>query len=211
LLCSNLLHAQQKDAVGTIAVQVEKKINRTFSLAFFNQYGFNENYTEAGFALYDFGTNIKLNNNFSLGLNYRAASIRTDANTYAKRTFYYSDINWNKHFGDISINIRSRFVTKMYGAHLNEALNYKTNNHYLRNKIQLKYAINYTYSCFVSGEQIYRLDSKDETEQFRYSGGVSYQFDNKNKVQLAFTLLEETNTKTPDIRYITGLTYYFKF
>ncbi len=202
---------QQQDAIGTVAIQIEKKINRTYSVAFYNQYGFNENYTELGYSIYDLGTNIKLNSNFTLGLNYRIASIRSDENTYFERNYYYADLSWNKSFGDFSLSARSRYLTKQYGWHTNEELNYKPNNHYLRNKIQLKYEINYTYSIFVSSEQVYRLDIIDETEQMRFTGGVNYQFNNKNRLQLSHTVLQELNRKAPDTRFITGLTYYFKF
>lgn len=203
--------AQQNDAVGTVGVQLEKKINRTFSVVYYSQLALNENYTELGYALFDFGTNIKLNSRFTFGANYRVATIKGLDNQFDERYFLYSDLSYNKSFGDFVINIRTRFVTKQYGFHSNEDLNYKDDKHYFRNKIQLKYEFNYNYSLFVSDEQIYRLDLLNKTEQWRYTAGINYQINAYNRLQFSYSINRDVNTRQPDTNYITGITYYFKF
>lgn len=203
--------AQQNDAVGTMAIQIEKKITPSFSASLYNQIAFNENYSEFGYALFDLGLNYRLNNNFTLGVNYRILSLRNLENNYDQRQFLYSDIAWSKGKGDFTLNVRCRYLTKFYGLHFSESENFKINKHYLRNKVLLKYELNYTYSIFVSTEQIYRLDQLDKTEQWRFSGGVNYRINTRNRFQISFSISEQVNKKAPDTNYTTGLTYYYKF
>ena len=77
--------------------------------------------------------------------------------------------------------------------------------------LKLKYAINYNYSIYAGCEQIYRLDLRNETEQLRYGGGINYQINSKNKLQLSYIISREQNRAKPDTNFTTGLTYYFKF
>lgn len=205
------LFCQQNDAVGTVAYQLEKKLTRGIAITWYNQYGFNQNLSELGYSIFDLGSDLKLNSHFTVGINYRYASVRSLENTYYDRQFIYSDLSWNKSIGNFNINARTRFVTKFNGTHFIENLNYRDNNHYFRNKIQVKYGINYNYSIFVATEQVYRLDLRNETEQLRLSGGVNYQFDSQNRLQLTYTYNQQVNRKSPNTKYITGLTYYFKF
>ena len=203
--------AQQNDAVGTLALQIEKKITPSFSAAIYSQIAFHENYSETGYALFDLGLNYRLNSNFTLGVNYRILSLRNLENNYDQRQFLYTDIAWSKGKGDFTLNVRSRYLTKFYGSHFSETENFRLNRHYLRNKVLLKYELNYTYSVFVATEQIYRLDQLDKTEQMRYSTGVNYRINTRNRFQLTFSISEQVNKKYPDTNYTTGLTYYYKF
>lgn len=211
LVLSKTIFAQQSDAIGTLGIQIEKKVNRTFSGVFYTQYGFNENFTELGYFLNDFGLNIKLNESFTIGLNYRITEIKLDNNQYQSRYLTYGDISYNKSAGAFFVLARSRFLTKAYGYHFDDELNYKTDAHYLRNKLQVKYEINYNYSVFASGEQIYRLDRENNTDQIRIAAGINYQINKQQRLQFTHTYSRELNTKRPDTNFIYGLTYYFKF
>ena len=206
-----LQFAQQQDAIGSFAFQIEKKLNQTFSVSYYTQVGFNENITEYGYSLYDLGINIKLTDNFYAGYNYRIANIKSNDNKYLDRQMMYGDLGWVKSFGKFNLNIRTRYLNKWYGWNFDENNNYKDNAHYIRNKIQFKYALNYNYSIYTSLEQIYRLDLRNETEQLRYGAGINYQINTKNKLQLSYILSSEQNKAKPDTNYTTGLTYYFKF
>ncbi|MBP9797258.1 MAG: DUF2490 domain-containing protein [Chitinophagales bacterium] len=203
--------AQQNDAVGSLAIQLEKKITPSFSASFYNQYAFNENYSEVGYALFDLGLNYRLNSNFTVGINYRILSLKNLENNYDQRQFLYGDVAWSKNKGDFTLNIRSRYLTKYYGTHFAENENFRVNKHYLRNKVLLKYELNYTYSVFVSTEQIYRLDHLYKTEQWRYAGGLNYRINTRNRLQLSYSISQQVNKKAPDRNYTTGLTYYYKF
>ena len=202
---------QQNDAVGTIAIQIEKKITPSFSTSLYHQIALNENYSELGYAIFDLGLNYRLNSNFTVGINYRILSLRNLENNYDQRQFLYGDIAWSKNKGDFTLNIRTRYLTKYYGTHFVENENFKANKHYLRNKVLLKYELNYTYSVFVSTEQIYRLDNLYKTELWRYSGGLNYRINIRNRLQLSFSISKQINKKAPDRNYTTGLTYYYKF
>lgn len=202
---------QQNDAVGTIGIQIEKKITSSFSTSLYHQIALNENYSELGYAIFDLGLNYRLNNNFTLGFNYRILSLRNFENNYELRQFLYGDISWTKGKGDFTINARCRYLTKFYGTNFSEEENFKANKHYLRNKLLLKYELNYNYSIFVSTEQIYRLDQYNKTDQWRYSGGLNYRINTQNRIQISFTISEQVNKKATDTNYTTGLTYYYKF
>ncbi len=206
---TSILKAQQNDAVFTIGINIEKKFTKKMSLSLFNQYGFNENGSEPGYIIFDGGVNYRINRNFSIGANYRLLESRNLNNFYEERQFLYGDISFAKSKGRFSIALRTRYLTKYYSFNLNE--NAKSNKHYLRNKATIKYALNENNTVFFSEEQIFRFDTKNQTEQWRSVIGLYHSFNLKNRIELTYAINQQVNNSGPDTDFISGVTYYFKF
>ena len=208
---STLLFCQENDAVLLTSINIEKKFNKKTSFTFFNQYAFNENYSELGYFLFDGGLTYKLNRNLSFGLNYRFSENRNLQNFYQDKQVVYGDITWSKGINDFSISLRSRYQVNFYGLSFSETDNYKSNKHFLRNKATIRYRLDTQNAIFLSYEQIYRFDTKDKTDTWRAGAGISHQFNLHHRVEAGYSIYQKVNTKTPDTDYVTSLSYYFRF
>lgn len=212
VLCSSFrVEAQQQDAVLSGAVQLEKKWNRTFSNTMYMQGALTENYTEPGFGIWDIGTQIRLSTRWSVGVNYRRTAVRTLENTFAPRQFWYGDVNYTYRWNALSLNVRSRYVTKKYSGTLLDGENYRDDRHYLRNRLLVRYDVNYHNDIFIAYEQVYRLDERNETELHRYMMGYAYTFNMHHKLQCTYTIAAQDNRSDPGTDFISGVTYFYRF
>ncbi len=205
------VYAQQEDAVLLGGINIEKKFDKKTSFTLFNQYAFNENYSELAYFLFDGGLTYRLTRNISFGVNYRFSEIRNLQNFYQDRQTIYGDISYSKGIDDFSIALRTRYQVNYYGLSLQETENYKSNKHFLRNKATLRYKLNPDNTIFVSCEQLYRFDLKDKTDAWRTGAGISHQFNLHHRIELSYSVYQKVNTKSPDTDYVTSLMYYFRF
>ncbi len=203
--------SQQQDAVFWGGVGIQKMVSKRFSVNVFNQYTFNQNYTELGNFYFDIGFNFKINNNFSVSGNYRFIQSRNLDNFYTDRQRLYGDLSYRKSFGNFSVSFRTRFQSQYYGLSFIEHENYKPNRYYSRNLLTLRYKLNYTYSLYVSREQFFHWNTINKTDSWRTSIGAYYTIDMYKKIALFYTLQQSINVKYKKNNYITGVSYYYKF
>lgn len=209
--CALKTHAQQQDAGGSAAIQVQNKINQTFTISLFTQGALQQNFTEPGYWLADIGIRIYFTDNWYGGLNFRHSQIYQVNNTFAPRNYLYGECGYTKRIEAFSLNWRGRFISKSYGIPLFTETQYKEDKHYLRNRLLVRYDINYHHDVFGSVESTYRLDYTQETERLRYVLGYGYTFNQNHKIQCTYSISQEQNREAPDTDYNTGITYIYKF
>jgi hypothetical protein len=201
--------AQQKDAGLWMSLNVEKKINKHFSVTFLNQYILNQNLHELGLYFFDAGLNYKYNDNFSAAANYRFSNARNLDNFYEQRQMFYADVSYAKGFGKFGITARARLQKQYYPQLFNEE-SYRKPKTYSRDKLTLRYRFNWYWSVYAAEEIFYRMD-KGEIAAWRTSAGVYYQFNLKNKIEISYGVQEQSNVQNPYTNFITGINYYYRF
>jgi len=209
LTSGNLFAQHQKDAAMWLSVNIEKKINKRFSVNFIHQTSLNQNLNEVGYLYYDLGLSYKLNKYFTIACNYRLSELRNLENFYSETQRFYSDLTFSKGFGKFYLQIRTRFQTQVYGLNYQDF--YKPNRDFSRNKISLRYNINRIYSTFISAEQFYRFNKINNTQAYRFAAGLTYKFNLKHRIDVYYMNQFQLNTKRTRTDYITGLTYSYKF
>lgn len=201
--------AQQNDAVLWGSLQIEKKISKHFSIAFFNQYIINQNYAELGAFFFDGSLAYKYNSYFSISANYRFINARNRDNFYRNRQQWYIDLAYIKGYGKFSANLRARYQVQYYGLSLED--NYKSTGIYNRNKLTIRYKLNGYYSVFVSEELFYNLRPIYQLEAYRTFVGLTKQFNLHHKVELSYGIQQQVNLKNKRTDFISGIAYYYRF
>lgn len=199
----------QKDAVLWISLNAEKKINKHFSGTFFIQNIFNQNLNELGAVFFDVGLGYRYNNHFSASGNYRLTDRRNLDNFYEQRQSFYADATAEKSFDRFKLTIRTRFQRSFYGTSLSENV-YRQPKNYSRNKLSLRYRINWYWSVMAAEELFYRFD-KNTIRAWRTSAALSHQFNLKNRIEFAYMIQQEDNVASPETDFISAVSYYYKF
>lgn len=175
--------AQQQDFAGIATVAIEKNVGKGLSFELSAQAFQNQNLRETGYFFGDVGANFRITRNFSLGVHYRFMELRNLDNFYDDRQIWYGEVNWSKRFNRLGLQFRSRYQTSVYG--LNYADPYKPNKNYWRNRLGIRYRLDYYWQPFISSEWFYRMD-KCELDNFRHIAGMQYRFNEDWSVSLYY-------------------------
>lgn len=213
LLCISFrnIAQPQNDFRMVTGFSIEKKLSRSLSFSFLNNEIFNQNLNELGVAFADAGINYKLNRQFSFGVNYRFVKRKNIENFYDDRQMIYGDAAYSKYFSRFSFSIRSRLQVQYYPKLFSS--NYRTPQIYNRNKISLRYKINYYLNPYVSVENFMNLNAagKRMLTDIRYTAGCYYAFNNFFKTEFYYSIDNGLN-RVSRINYFTaGAICYFKF
>ncbi|HUM46893.1 MAG TPA: DUF2490 domain-containing protein [Chitinophagales bacterium] len=204
-------YTPQKDFQGLIGLNIEKKLSRSFSVSVFNQYVFNQNLSELGTSFIDIGLTYKLNRNISFGADYRFIKHRNLTNFYESRQMLLADVTYSKGFNKFSLSARVRFQNQYYDQFTGE--NYKPWSAYNRNKLTLRYKINYYFVPYISGEIFYPLNNTERNgiDRLRTSAGFFYNFNDHLRSEWYYAVSAGFNHKTNNTNYAAGTTLYYRF
>jgi hypothetical protein len=84
---------------------------------------------------------------------------------------------------------------------------------YLRPKVTAGYKINKTWEPYVSGEMFYHVFyyPGDQFDEYRLSGGVTWDADKKNSVKLYYLFQQEFNVNNAERSHVAGAAYKYSF
>jgi len=202
---------QSKDAQLWTSINLDKKINRAFSLSLSEEIRFTDNISEIGTQFTDLGITWKLHKNWRLSGNYRFTNKRRLDDSYSKRHRYYFDLVYRKKFDKLNLSLRTRFQSQY--ADVNSSETGKIPEYYSRNKISLKYEINKKYTPYLTTELFTPLFTTEGfyLDNVRYSAGIEYSFNKRSSLDLFYMIQQEYNKSRPETDFVIGLGYNHSF
>ncbi|MCY7411363.1 MAG: DUF2490 domain-containing protein [Chitinophagales bacterium] len=209
LAFTNSGYSQIQDFKGKIAFGLKKKISKSFSFTLYNEETFSQNLAELGTSFFDLGLNYKINKNFILGANYRFTLQRTLLNYYDERSMIYGDITYSKGIKKFSFSLRARIQNSFNPIVIGET---KQNSvAYNRDKLTLRYRINYYLIPFVSGEIYVPINhpTHDQIDKEKGTIGIYYNFNDYLKVAADYSITHELNQSNKKTFYTLGASLYF--
>lgn len=208
-------NAQQQDFRGLAGFSIEKKISRSFDASVYTQVLFNQNMAELRSAFADFGVDYRLTKNISFGLDYRYSKHRNLQNFYETRQVILGDIVLSKGYKGLYTALRVRFQNQYYPDLFSE--NYKNNKAYNRDRLQVRYKINYYWSPFVSAEIFYPLNNPDRkfVDQVQAAAGTYYSFNDYLRAEIYYSVSHSINQSVSHLNsqnnYTINMVWYYRF
>lgn len=203
--------AQQQDFVGLTAVNVNKNINRAWDVSLGGQAMFNQNLHELWFAFTDASVGYRINRNLNTEFHTRLIRFRQLDNSYSQRSLFYHTLTWSKGFGKWGITLRNRVQQLVYGEHFNDS--FKGPVWYNRNRIALRYRINYYWSPYVAADGMIPLNHvrRKGFDQYRLAAGVSYTLSDYVRFDLYYQIQQQLQRASGNnTYYVLGLTASIK-
>jgi hypothetical protein len=206
LLHSASARGQQSDFVFQPGLTVSKNINRSWDLSLGTQLSFNQNAQELWFAFADASIGYRINRNLNIEIHAREIQSRQLNNSYQSRHLLYNTITYSKGFGKWSLSARNRLQQLVYGEHFSDS--FKGPLWYNRNRLAIRYKINYYWSPFVSAECMLPLNrpNRKSIDQYRLAAGMSYTFNEYIRTDVYYQLQQQlARTSGNDSFYVLGL------
>lgn len=203
--------AQYNDAGLWTSINLEKKLNKQFSVSVSEEIRMNENVTEIGTFFTDLGVNYKINKIFKIGGYYRFINKRNLDDSYNKRNRFYFDLSCKTKMYLFSLTFRTRFQSQF--KETNKSADAGIAENYWRNKLSLKYDLNKKIGFIGSYEIFTPLRSYDKVfkDNQRFNLGLEYTFNKMHSFNLSYMIQNESNVNNPESDYITCIGYNFSF
>ena len=200
----------QIDFRGIISFNLEKKLSKSFSLTFMNEERFTYDFQELGLAFFDTGIKYKLTDNLSMNGNYRFLLVRNLDNFYDSRHMFYGDIDVSKPVGRWTFGGTARFQSYFY-SHVSEG--YKRPLVYSRDKLEIKYRVNYAVSPFAEFELFVPINHpvRKSVDQVRGTLGLSYTINRYVKIEFYEEIQKLLNRINKDTYIVSAMEWYFRF
>ncbi|MEP7264114.1 MAG: DUF2490 domain-containing protein [Bacteroidota bacterium] len=204
-------NAQVNDAGVWTSINIEKKIAKGFTAGLSQEFRFNENVSELGTAFTEVSVEHKIIKRLSFGIGYRFIQSRNLDDSYSLRHRLLADLSYRYKIKKVGIALRERFQSQVKDIQYGE--DGFAPVHYLRSKLNIKYAPEKKYAPWISAEVFYQLNNNkgNEIDNIRYTAGVDYDFNKRHSISLFYLINKEVNTSDPLTEYISGLSYKYSF
>lgn len=203
-------HAQgQVDVRGLSSFNVEKRLDRSWSLTAFVAGIATYDLKELGFAFGDLGVKYRVRKGLSINANYRYMERRNLENFYDARQSIYADLDLAQGTGRWTITGTLR-AQRLHYAKLFDG--YKPPLSYLRLRAGLRFRLNYYWQPMVEGEIFQPLDhpTRRSVDQFRVMGGIAHTFNVRWKVELYEQWQQQLDRPARDIYFLTAMNWYYR-
>lgn len=210
LFTGSMAVAQQEDFQGMISLGFEKKISSSFSVSLLNEERWSQNLSELGYAFLDGGINYRLNRNWTVGGNYRFMLVRSLENEYKDKHTAYGDIAYSNGLKKFSFTLRARMQNAWSPLVIGET---KQNSVlYNRDKLTIRYRVNYYFIPFISGELFVPVNhpTHEKPDRYRAAAGFYYQFSDHLKTELYYQISHELNQSNKKTNYAIGLGCFYR-
>jgi Protein of unknown function (DUF2490) len=172
---------------------------------------FYQNLSELWIVNADLGIAYNLNNHWKTEFHLRAIKFRSLQNDYENRSLYYHTLTFSDSWNKFGLSIRHRSQQLVYGDHWNDA--FKGPVWYLRDRVTLRYKVNYYWSPYVAGETFVPLNHSRRRgiDQWRFSVGVVRTFSDRFRMDFRFQLQQPTQRLARNTNFLANINCYFKF
>lgn len=190
---------------------VEKKLNKTFSVLFTEECRVKENFTRLNLFYTNIGVQAQPFKFAKVALVYRWIDKYMIDNTFSYRHRLMLDITLKKKYGSLAFSYRQRLQAEVRNIHTSEIGNIP--EWYSRNKIAVKYDADGPFSPYASVEFRYQfkdprnIESDKTWHRNRYAIGIDYKRNDKSTFGLYYLIQNEFNVSAPEDLYIVGLEY----
>lgn len=209
LLTPFVLSAQVNDAGLWASINLEKKINKKFSVHLGEELRFYENITELGSFFTEASLEYRLNKTFGFSAGYRFSNRKRLDDSYSKRHRYLVNATVKRKFNQINTSLRLRYQSQYADYYSDEDGQVPSN--YLRTKLSFKYDLNKKYTPFLSGETFIHTNRADGMliDNYRIEGGIEYEFSKVSSIQLSYIFNKEVNVNDPWTMYVLGISWSY--
>lgn len=210
ILFGSVQAQNQIDFRSLLSINVQKKISRRVSgtgmIAAFQTYDFQE----LGFGFLDAGVKYKVSNGIGINANYRAMIKKNLDNYYDYRPMLYADIDFSKGIKRWVLGGTARFQGYYYGQIFD---GFRRPAYYNRDKINLKYRLNYYWQPFTEVEAFFPLNNpkRRTIDQIRFSLGFCYTFNDYLKVEIFERVQQQLNRYPANTYFLTAMNWYVRF
>lgn len=210
LISADTLGQNQIDLRGLFSLNVEKKITKRVSLTGIAASFLTNDFHEIGFAFFDAGLKYKITKNIGVNFNYRFMLKRNFENFYDNRPMLYGDVDFSKSFKRWTLGGTARFQGFFY-SHIFDG--YKSPVFYNRDKINIKYRINYYWQPFAELEFFLPLNHpvRKTIDQIRGSVGFCYTINDFVKVEVFERIQQQINRAPQNTYFLTAVNWSFRF
>lgn len=210
LLYGSPLKGQVKDAGLWTFAGFEFKVVKKVTASISEELRFNENISELGTILTDFGVAYKYNKHFQFAFGYRYSQKRKVEDYYSIRHRFNADIKYEKKLKPFQFQYRIRLQDQY--SDIGRASDGGIPEYYLRNKIAMNLDMEKPYSPYISLELFSSLNYPRHSafEGIRTTTGVEYEFSKHHKIDLYYLVQKELNVSNPQTDFVVGLGYFFK-
>lgn len=208
LLPAARANAQDQDANLWMTISIEKKIIKPLSLTLTQEFRMNENITELGTFFTGLEVTYKINKYLRVSGGYRFINKRRVDDSYSKRHRYYFDLSVRKKFKPVTLSFRTIFQSQYKDVFSSD--DGKVPGNYWRNKLELKFDAGKNIQPYISAEIFTPLKRPYNIffDLTRYCGGVEYQINRMNTIDVYYMFQKENNVNAPQIDHIIGIGYY---
>lgn len=192
-------------------ITFQKTVSKSFDLTLMHQDIFNQNVAELWISSLDFGAGYRITSKLKLELHYRFSQFRNLDNRYEPRNLFYTTLAYGRTYGKWSILLRSRLQSLVYGGHFDDQ--YKGPIWYSRNRLNVKYRVNYYWQPFVSFEvhAPTNLPHRKHIDQIRYACGLIRHFSDRTRLELYVQRQQQVGRINPRINEVAGVNLYHEF
>lgn len=203
-------NGQQQDFVFQPGFSVSKNLNRAWDLSLGTQLSLNQNAQELWFAFGDASIGYRLNRNINIELHAREIRFRQLDNSMRARHLFYNTVTYSKGFGKWSVSFRNRIQQLVFGEHFSDS--FKGPIWYNRNRVALRYKINYYWSPYVSAECMLPLNRPDRKsiDQYRIATGMSYTHNEYIRTDVYYQIQHQLARSGNDTYFVLGLNFAVK-
>jgi len=215
LLFQSSLFAQNEPDFGTnLGIDFSKKFGKKFEIGIGEEFRTMNNVSAVDrFMTTASASYSPIRRYLKLGAGYVFIANWQDVEEYySLRHRYFGQASTKYDLDRFTFGLRSRYQI----TYLDESnKRYKWNpRNYWRNKLNVSYKVpKIALSPFVSGEIFYRTNyyKGNVIDAYRLEGGLKYDFDKRNTLELMCRYDEEINIKNPASRISVGLFYSYSF
>lgn len=199
----------QIDVRALGSFNVEKRIDRNWSLTGFVAGIATYDLHELGFAFADAGVKYRLRRGISLNANYRYMERRNLENAYDVRQTIYLDLDLSQNFGRWSLTSTLR-AQRLHYVHLFDG--YRPPLSYLRVRAGLRYRIDYYWQPLAEVEFFQPIDHpvRRSVDQYRVLLGIGHTFNERWKVEVYEQRQQQIGRAGPDTYYLTAMNWYYR-
>jgi len=203
-------NGQQQDFVFQPGFSVSKNLNRAWDLSLGTQLSLNQNAQELWFAFMDASIGYRFNRNINIELHAREIRFRQLDNSMRARHLFYNTVTYSKGFGKWSVSFRNRIQQLVFGEHFSDS--FKGPIWYNRNRVALRYKINYYWSPYVSAECMLPLNRPDRKsiDQYRIATGMSYTHNEYIRTDVYYQIQHQLARSGNDTNFVLGLNFAVK-
>ncbi len=203
------LSAQTNDAGLWASINLEKKINKKFSVQLGEELRFYENYSELGSFFTEASLEYKLNKTFGFSAGYRFTNKRRVDDSYSMRHRFLVNATAKRKFKQLNAGLRLRYQSQ-FSDYYSDAEGQIPAN-YFRAKLAFKYDLNKKYTPFISGELFTNTNRPEGIlmDNYRIEAGIEYEFSKVSSLQLSYIFNKEVQVKDPWTLYVIGVSWNY--
>lgn len=192
-------------------LNLEKKINRNFSVFLTEEFRLKENFSQVNLFYTDIGVGYRYSNYLKVEMAYRSVEKHLVTEFYSIRHRLMLDITLKKKIRAVTLSYRQRLQSEV--RNIRSSSDGVVPEWYTRCKTEIKYDLRKKYTPFVSCEIRYQFDDPRNVEsdntwhRARYALGLNYDINKRNTFGLYYLIQREWNVSIPENLYIVGVEY----